>query len=94
MDERKYFNEILDGLRNLLQLQKIKKEISKLEKQLQEKEIELQQLQENDAYYNDIAEQGLILVRAGKFSKYEYIPDDIKKEFVELTSQIIQNQLS
>lgn len=55
MNEYGYFKEILDGLRNIIKIDDTKKEIQELEKKLDAKRKLLDDLQNKDDKYNNVA---------------------------------------
>ncbi|WP_087118457.1 hypothetical protein [Ligilactobacillus salivarius] len=55
MNEYGYLKEILDGLRNIIKIDNTKKEIQELEKKLDAKRKLLDDLQNKDDKYNNVA---------------------------------------
>ena len=91
MDEQKYFDGLIDGMKKVIELHKTKDDIRELENKLKIKRTQQAKLEQQVELYNKQAQDAIDLIQQGKF-KSEYMPLEQEQEFRSLMMELIELQ--
>ena len=91
MNEQKYFDGLIDGMKKVIELHKIKDDIKNLENELKAMRTKKARLEKQVDHYNKQAQDAIDLIQQGKF-KSEYMPIEQEQEFKKLMMELINLQ--
>lgn len=91
MNEQKYFDGLITGMKKVIELHKTKDDIRDLENELKAMRIKKAKLEQQVEHYNRQAQDAIDLIQQGKF-KSEYMPLEQEKEFRRLMMELIELQ--
>ena len=91
MNEQKYFDGLIDGMKKVIELHKTKDDIKNLENELKAMRTKKAKLEKQVDHYNKQAQGAIDLIQQGKF-KSEYMPIEQEKEFKKLMMELINLQ--
>lgn len=91
MNEQKYFDGLITGMKKVIELHKTKDDIRDLENELKEMRIKKARLEKQVEHYNRQAQDAIDLIQQGKF-KSEYMPLEQEQEFRRLMMELINLQ--
>ncbi|OQR06665.1 hypothetical protein [Ligilactobacillus salivarius] len=89
MNEQKYFDGLIDGMKKVIELHKTKDDIKNLENELKAMRTKKAKLEKQVDHYNKQAQDAIDLIQQGKF-KSEYMP--LEQEFKKLMMELINLQ--
>lgn len=89
MNEQKYFDGLIDGMKKVIELHKTKDDIRDLENELKAMRNKKARLEKQVEHYNKQAQDAIDLIQQGKF-KSEYMP--LEQEFKKLMMELINLQ--
>lgn len=91
MNEQKYFDGLITGMKKVIELHKTKDDIRDLENELKAMRIKKARLEKQVEHYNRQAQDAIDLIQQGKF-KSEYMPLEQEQEFRSLMMELIELQ--
>ena len=91
MNEQKYFDGLITGMKKVIELHKTKDDIRDLENELKAMRTKKARLEKQVEYYNKQAQDAIDLIQQGKF-KSEYMPIEQEQEFKKLMMELINLQ--
>lgn len=91
MNEQKYFDGLITGMKKVIELHKTKDDIRDLENELKAMRIKKTRLEKQVEHYNKQAQDAIDLIQQGKF-KSEYMPLEQEQEFRRLMMELINLQ--
>lgn len=91
MNEQKYFDGLITGMKKVIELHKTKDDIRDLENELKAMRIKKARLEKQVEHYNRQAQDAIDLIQQGKF-KSEYMPLEQEQEFRSLMMELINLQ--
>lgn len=91
MNEQKYFDGLITGMKKVIELHKTKDDIRDLENELKAMRTKKARLEKQVEYYNKQAQDAIDLIQQGKF-KSEYMPLEQEQEFRKLMMELINLQ--
>ncbi|OQQ84871.1 hypothetical protein [Ligilactobacillus salivarius] len=91
MNEQKYFDGLITGMKKVIELHKTKDDIRDLENELKAMRTKKARLEKQVEHYNKQAQDAIDLIQQGKF-KSEYMPLEQEKEFRKLMMELINLQ--
>ena len=91
MNEQKYFDVLIDGMKKVIELHKTKDDIKNLENELKAMRTKKAKLEKQVDHYNKQAQDAIDLIQQGKF-KSEYMPLEQEQEFKKLMMELINLQ--
>lgn len=91
MNEQKYFDGLIDGMKKVIELHKTKDDIRDLENELKAMRTKKARLEKQVERYNKQAQDAIDLIQQGKF-KSEYMPLEQEQEFRKLMMELINLQ--
>ena len=91
MNEQKYFDGLIDGMKKVIELHKTKDDIRDLENELKAMRTKKAKLEKQVEHYNKQAQDAIDLIQQGKF-KSEYMPLEQEQEFRKLMMELINLQ--
>lgn len=91
MNEQKYFDGLIDGMKKVIELHKTKDDIRDLENELKAMRTKKARLEKQVEHYNKQAQDAIDLIQQGKF-KSEYMPLEQEQEFRSLMMELIELQ--
>lgn len=91
MNEQKYFDGLIDGIKKVIELHKTKDDIKNLENELKAMRTKKAKLEKQVDHYNKQAQDAIDLIQQGKF-KSEYMPLEQEQEFKKLMMELINLQ--
>ena len=91
MNEQKYFDGLIDGMKKVIELHKTKDDIKNLENKLKAMRTKKAKLEKQVDHYNKQAQDAIDLIQQGKF-KSEYMPLEQEQEFKKLMMELINLQ--
>ena len=91
MNEQKYFDGLIDGMKKVIELHKTKDDIRDLENELKAMRTKKARLEKQVEHYNKQAQDAIDLIQQGKF-KSEYMPLEQEQEFKKLMMELINLQ--
>lgn len=91
MNEQKYFDGLIDGMKKVIELHKTKDDIKNLENELKAMRTRKAKLEKQVDHYNKQAQDAIDLIQQGKF-KSEYMPLEQEQEFKKLMMELINLQ--
>lgn len=91
MNEQKYFDGLITGMKKVIELHKTKDDIRDLENELKAMRTKKARLEKQVEHYNKQAQDAIDLIQQGKF-KSEYMPLEQEKEFRRLMMELIELQ--
>ena len=91
MNEKKYFDGLITGMKKVIELHKTKDDIRDLENELKAMRTKKARLEKQVEHYNKQAQDAIDLIQQGKF-KSEYMPLEQEKEFRKLMMELINLQ--
>lgn len=91
MNEQKYFDGLIDGMKKVIELHKTKDDIRDLENELKAMRTKKARLEKQVEHYNKQAQDAIDLIQQGKF-KSEYMPLEQEQEFRKLMMELINLQ--
>ncbi|NXZ96037.1 hypothetical protein HZI56_03490 [Lactobacillus salivarius] len=91
MNEQKYFDGLIDGMKKVIELHKTKDDIKNLENELKAMRTKKAKLEKQVDHYNKQAQDAIDLIQQGKF-KSEYMPLEQEQEFKKLMMELINLQ--
>lgn len=91
MDEQKYFDGLITGMKKVIELHKTKDDIKNLENELKAMKTKKARLEKQVDHYNKQAQDAIDLIQQGKF-KSEYMPLEQEQEFKKLMMELINLQ--
>lgn len=91
MNEQKYFDGLITGMKKVIELHKTKDDIRDLENELKAMRNKKARLEKQVEHYNKQAQDAIDLIQQGKF-KSEYMPLEQEKEFRKLMMELINLQ--
>ena len=91
MNEQKYFDGLITGMKKVIELHKTKDDIRDLENELKAMRTKKARLEKQVEHYNRQAQDAIDLIQQGKF-KSEYMPLEQEKEFKKLMMELINLQ--
>lgn len=91
MNEQKYFDGLITGIKKVIELHKTKDDIRDLENELNAMKNKKARLEKQVEHYNRQAQDAIDLIQQGKF-KSEYMPLEQEKEFRRLMMELINLQ--
>lgn len=91
MNEQKYFDGLITGMKKVIELHKTKDDIRDLENELKAMRAKKARLEKQVEHYNKQAQDAIDLIQQGKF-KSEYMPLEQEKEFRKLMMELINLQ--
>ena len=91
MNEKKYFDGLITGMKKVIELHKTKVDIRDLENELKAMRTKKARLEKQVEHYNKQAQDAIDLIQQGKF-KSEYMPLEQEKEFRKLMMELINLQ--
>lgn len=91
MNEQKYFDGLITGIKKVIELHKTKDDIRDLENELKAMKNKKARLEKQVEHYNRQAQDAIDLIQQGKF-KSEYMPLEQEKEFRRLMMELINLQ--
>ncbi len=91
MNEQKYFDGLIDGMKKVIELHKTKDDIRDLENELKAMKNKKARLEKQVEHYNKQAQDAIDLIQQGKF-KSEYMPLEQEQEFRKLMMELINLQ--
>ncbi|OQQ87007.1 hypothetical protein B6U57_07755 [Ligilactobacillus salivarius] len=91
MNEQKYFDGLITGMKKVIELHKTKDDIRDLENELKAMRNKKARLEKQVEHYNRQAQDAIDLIQQGKF-KSEYMPLEQEQEFRSLMMELIELQ--
>ena len=91
MNEQKYFDGLITGIKKVIELHKTKDDIRDLENELKAMRTKKARLEKQVEHYNKQAQDAIDLIQQGKF-KSEYMPLEQEQEFRKLMMELINLQ--
>lgn len=91
MNEQKYFDGLIDGMKKVIELHKTKDDIKNLENELKAMRTKKAKLEKQVDHYNKQAQDAIDLIQQGKF-RSEYMPLEQEQEFKKLMMELINLQ--
>lgn len=91
MNEQKYFDGLITGMKKVIELHKTKDDIRDLENELKAMKNKKARLEKQVEHYNRQAQDAIDLIQQGKF-KSEYMPLEQEQEFRSLMMELINLQ--
>ncbi|MCI6063075.1 MAG: hypothetical protein MR726_06590 [Ligilactobacillus salivarius] len=91
MNEQKYFDGLITGMKKVIELHKTKDNIRDLENELKAMRTKKARLEKQVEHYNKQAQDAIDLIQQGKF-KSEYMPLEQEQEFRKLMMELINLQ--
>lgn len=91
MNEQKYFDGLITGMKKVIELHKTKDDIRDLENELKAMRIKKARLEKQVEHYNKQAQDAIDLIQQGKF-KSEYMPLEQEQEYRRLMMELINLQ--
>lgn len=91
MNEQKYFDGLITGMKKVIELHKTKDDIRDLENELKAMRTKKTRLEKQVEHYNKQAQDAIDLIQQGKF-KSEYMPLEQEQEFRKLMMELINLQ--
>ena len=91
MNEQKYFDGLITGMKKVIELHKTKDDIRDLENELKAMKNKKARLEKQVEHYNRQAQDAIDLIQQGKF-KSEYMPLEQEQEFRSLMMELIELQ--
>lgn len=91
MNEQKYFDGLITGMKKVIELHKTKDDIRDLENELKAMRTKKARLEKQVEHYNKQAQDAIDLIQQGKF-KSEYMPLEQEQEFIKLMMELINLQ--
>lgn len=91
MNEQKYFDGLITGMKKVIELHKTKDDIRDLENELKAMKNKKARLEKQVEHYNRQAQDAINLIQQGKF-KSEYMPLEQEQEFRSLMMELINLQ--
>lgn len=91
MNEQKYFDGLITGMKKVIELHKTKDDIKNLENELKAMKTKKARLEKQVDHYNKQAQDAIDLIQQGKF-KSEYMPLEQEQEFKKLMMELINLQ--
>lgn len=91
MNEQKYFDGLITGMKKVIELHKTKDDIRDLENELKAMRTKKAKLEKQVEHYNKQAQDAIDLIQQGKF-KSEYMPLEQEQEFRKLMMELINLQ--
>lgn len=91
MNEQKYFDGLITGMKKVIELHKTKDDIKNLENELKAMRTKKARLEKQVDHYNKQAQDAIDLIQQGKF-KSEYMPIEQEQEFKKLMMELINLQ--
>lgn len=91
MNEQKYFDGLITGMKKVIELHKTKDDIRDLENELKAMRTKKAKLEKQVDHYNKQAQDAIDLIQQGKF-KSEYMPIKQEQEFKKLMMELINLQ--
>lgn len=91
MNEQKYFDGLITGMKKVIELHKTKDDIRDLENELKAMRTKKARLEKQVEHYNKQAQDAIDLIQQGKF-KSEYMPLEQEQEFRRLMMELIELQ--
>ena len=91
MNEQKYFDGLITGMKKVIELHKTKDDIRDLENELKAMRTKKARLEKQVEHYNKQAQDAIDLIQQGKF-KSEYMPLEQEQEFRSLMMELIELQ--
>ena len=91
MNEQKYFEGLITGIKKVIELHKTKDDIRDLENELKAMRTKKARLEKQVEHYNKQAQDAIDLIQQGKF-KSEYMPLEQEQEFRKLMMELINLQ--
>lgn len=91
MNEQKYFDGLITGMKKVIELHKTKDDIRDLENELKAMRTKKARLEKQVEHYNKQAQDAIDLIQQGKF-KSEYMPLKQEQEFKKLMMELINLQ--
>ena len=91
MNEQKYFDGLITGMKKVIELHKTKDDIRDLENELKAMRTKKARLEKQVEHYNKQAQDAIDLIQQGKF-KSEYMPLEQEQEFRKLMMELINLQ--
>lgn len=91
MNEKKYFDGLITGMKKVIELHKTKDDIRDLENELKAMRTKKTRLEKQVEHYNKQAQDAIDLIQQGKF-KSEYMPLEQEQEFRKLMMELINLQ--
>jgi predicted nucleic acid-binding Zn-ribbon protein len=91
MNEQKYFDGLITGMKKVIELHKTKDDIRDLENELKAMRTKKARLEKQVEHYNEQAQDAIDLIQQGKF-KSEYMPLEQEQEFRKLMIELINLQ--
>ena len=91
MNEKKYFDGLITGMKKVIELHKTKDDIRDLENELKAMRTKKARLEKQVEHYNKQAQDAIDLIQQGKF-KSEYMPLEQEQEFRKLMMELINLQ--
>lgn len=91
MNEQKYFDGLITGMKKVIELHKTKDDIRDLENELKAMRTKKARLEKQVEHYNKQAQDAIDLIQQGKF-KSEYMPLEQEQEYRSLMMELINLQ--
>ena len=91
MNEQKFFDGLITGMKKVIELHKTKDDIRDLENELKAMRTKKARLEKQVEHYNEQAQDAIDLIQQGKF-KSEYMPLEQEQEFRKLMIELINLQ--
>lgn len=91
MNEQKYFDGLITGMKKVIELHKTKDDIRDLENELKAMRTKKAKLEKQVDHYNKQAQDAIDLIQQGKF-KSEYMSLEQEQEFKKLMMELINLQ--
>lgn len=91
MNEQKYFDGLITGMKKVIELHKTKDDIRDLENELKAMRTKKAKLEQQVELYNRQAQDAIDLIQQGKF-KSEYMPLEQEQEYKKLMMELINLQ--
>lgn len=91
MNEQKYFDGLITGMKKVIELHKTKDDIRDLENELKAMRTKKARLEKQVEHYNKQAQDAIDLIQQGKF-KSEYMPLEQEQEYRRLMMELINLQ--